>query len=94
METPTVDQLKRFVDVRNNAMLQTNLQFMIDAELCGVGGGKLGQAYRLPSGNGYRWYIPDNGKPDFELVETGGLMALYAYTEVRGLEFIFGRKPH
>jgi len=53
----TKQQLKKFIATRNKSLYSTNLQFQIDAEVCGFRVSELGQAKKLPDYS-YEWQTP------------------------------------
>lgn len=72
----TLDQLRRFIEIRNKSAFQTNIQFVSDAAECGINVADLGDATRdedpetgLPV---WRWRTPYG-----LLVEQNAKLTLY-----------------
>lgn len=67
----TREKLLRFVNVRNASPFNSNLQFQIDADECGIRISELGTPKKLPKHDGYQWRTPFG-----ILIEQGGRMRL------------------
>jgi hypothetical protein len=75
-DTLTLAQLKRFVRLRNKSLLQTNLQFGIDAQSCGLRVSVLGaaQSVMICGFEGFQWQVPTADAGVVRLVEFCGAL--------------------
>lgn len=52
----TIKKLEKFIQIRNNSSLISNIQFMADADECGFDARELGMAKKRDDG-GYEWDV-------------------------------------
>ena len=69
-------KLQKFIRLRNKSEFATNLQFGIDLDRAGLKVTDLGQAFPLPGGSGYQWFIPEDGRGNIRLIEEDGTMRM------------------
>lgn len=53
----TIDQIRRFIRIRNISEFSSNLQFAIDADEAGLNLDELGNGVRIAEGH-YEWQTP------------------------------------